>query len=152
MTFLLFPFVQACTVSPVPPVNIAIRFTYILQDWQQYSWPQQPPGWTLKSPSRENCDTYSPFVPFPDFDALLGGEVGGVEFGKLPFGACEEPIRWDDRNSASLFLPVSVRLLCYDPANCFPAASFILPPRGLVSPKAWWWIMMFTGKKCSSAI
>ena len=28
-----------------------------------------------------------------DFDALLGGEVGGVEFGKLPFGACEDPIR-----------------------------------------------------------
>lgn len=28
-----------------------------------------------------------------DFDTLLGGEVGGVEFGKLPFGACEEPIR-----------------------------------------------------------
>ncbi|MGH0148992.1 UNVERIFIED_CONTAM: hypothetical protein FKN15_021176 [Acipenser sinensis] len=27
-----------------------------------------------------------------DFDALLGGEVGGVEFGKLPFGACEDPI------------------------------------------------------------
>ncbi|KAF3854074.1 hypothetical protein F7725_014762 [Dissostichus mawsoni] len=27
------------------------------------------------------------------FDTLLGGEVGGVEFGKLPFGACEEPIR-----------------------------------------------------------
>ncbi|KAM3591695.1 uncharacterized protein V6R79_005896 [Siganus canaliculatus] len=59
-----------CTLSPLPPVDIAIRFTYILQDWQQYSWPQQP----------------------PDFDTLLGGEVGGVEFGKLPFGACEEPI------------------------------------------------------------
>ncbi|KAK2910702.1 hypothetical protein Q8A73_008417 [Channa argus] len=59
-----------CTLSALPPVNIAIRFTYILQDWQQHSWPQQP----------------------PDFDTLLGGEVGGVEFGKLPFGACEEPI------------------------------------------------------------
>uniref|UniRef100_A0A8C3A0T1 Rab3 GTPase-activating protein catalytic subunit n=1 Tax=Cyclopterus lumpus TaxID=8103 RepID=A0A8C3A0T1_CYCLU len=59
-----------CTLSPLPPINIAIRFTYILQDWQQYAWPQQP----------------------PDFDTLLGGEVGGVEFGKLPFGACEEPI------------------------------------------------------------
>uniref|UniRef100_A0A7N8YFX7 Rab3 GTPase-activating protein catalytic subunit n=1 Tax=Mastacembelus armatus TaxID=205130 RepID=A0A7N8YFX7_9TELE len=59
-----------CTLSPLPPVNIAIRFTYVLQDWQQYSWPQQP----------------------PDLDSLLGGEVGGVEFGKLPFGACEEPI------------------------------------------------------------
>ncbi|XP_047465417.1 rab3 GTPase-activating protein catalytic subunit isoform X2 [Mugil cephalus] len=59
-----------CTMFPSLPVNIAIRFTYILQDWQQHSWPQQP----------------------PDFDTLLGGEVGGVEFGKLPFGACEEPI------------------------------------------------------------
>ncbi|KAM6987009.1 rab3 GTPase-activating protein catalytic subunit [Aplochiton taeniatus] len=59
-----------CPLTPLPPINIAIRFTYILQDWQQYSWPQQP----------------------PDFDALLGGEVGGVEFGKLPFGACEDPI------------------------------------------------------------
>ncbi|XP_040922947.1 rab3 GTPase-activating protein catalytic subunit isoform X2 [Toxotes jaculatrix] len=59
-----------CSLSPLPPVNIAIRFTYILQDWQQHSWPQQP----------------------PDFDTILGGEVGGVEFGKLPFGACEEPI------------------------------------------------------------
>ncbi|XP_029383713.1 rab3 GTPase-activating protein catalytic subunit isoform X2 [Echeneis naucrates] len=58
------------SLSPPPPVNIAIRFTYILQDWQQHSWPQQP----------------------PDFDTLLGGEVGGVELGKLPFGACEEPI------------------------------------------------------------
>uniref|UniRef100_A0A6Q2WVR4 Rab3 GTPase-activating protein catalytic subunit n=1 Tax=Esox lucius TaxID=8010 RepID=A0A6Q2WVR4_ESOLU len=59
-----------CPLTPLPPINIAIRFTYVLQDWQQYSWPQQP----------------------PDFDTLLGGEVGGVEFGKLPFGACEDPI------------------------------------------------------------
>lgn len=28
-----------------------------------------------------------------DLDALVGGEVGGLEFGKLPFGACEDPIR-----------------------------------------------------------
>ncbi|CAG5912367.1 unnamed protein product [Menidia menidia] len=59
-----------CNLLPLPPVDVTIRFTYILQDWQQHSWPQQP----------------------PDFDALLGGEVGGVEFGNLPFGACEEPI------------------------------------------------------------
>ncbi|RXM33970.1 Rab3 GTPase-activating protein catalytic subunit [Acipenser ruthenus] len=32
-----------CPLTPIPPINIAIRFTYILQDWQQYSWPQQPP-------------------------------------------------------------------------------------------------------------
>ncbi|CAK6980189.1 rab3 GTPase-activating protein catalytic subunit [Scomber scombrus] len=66
----IFKSKTGCTLSPLPPINIAIRFTYILQDWQQYSWPQQP----------------------PDFDTLLCGEVGGVEFGKLPFGACEEPI------------------------------------------------------------
>ncbi|KAF4026507.1 hypothetical protein G4228_018634 [Cervus hanglu yarkandensis] len=59
-----------CPLTPLPPVNIAIRFTYVLQDWQQYFWPQQP----------------------PDIDALVGGEVGGLEFGKLPFGACEDPI------------------------------------------------------------
>lgn len=33
------------------------------------------------------------FGSLADFDTLLGGEVGGVECGKLPFGACEEPIR-----------------------------------------------------------
>ncbi|XP_010604488.1 rab3 GTPase-activating protein catalytic subunit isoform X2 [Fukomys damarensis] len=59
-----------CPLTPSPPVSIAIRFTYVLQDWQQYFWPQQP----------------------PDIDALVGGEVGGLEFGKLPFGACEDPI------------------------------------------------------------
>ncbi|KAM8933756.1 rab3 GTPase-activating protein catalytic subunit isoform 2-T2 [Pelodytes ibericus] len=59
-----------CPLMSLPPINIAIRFTYILQDWQQYIWPQQP----------------------PDIDALVGGEVGGLEFGKLPFGACEDPI------------------------------------------------------------
>ncbi|XP_049583647.1 rab3 GTPase-activating protein catalytic subunit isoform X7 [Syngnathus scovelli] len=58
------------TIYPLPPINVAIRFTYILQDWQQHSWPLQP----------------------PDFDNLLGGEVGVEEFGKLPFGACEETI------------------------------------------------------------
>ncbi|KAM9850623.1 rab3 GTPase-activating protein catalytic subunit [Aulostomus maculatus] len=66
----IFKSKTGCTLSPLPPINIAIRFTYILQDWQQYSWPQQP----------------------PDFDTLHGGEVGGVEFGNLPFGACEETI------------------------------------------------------------
>ncbi|XP_048339326.1 rab3 GTPase-activating protein catalytic subunit isoform X2 [Sphaerodactylus townsendi] len=59
-----------CPLTPLPPINISVRLTYVLQDWQQYFWPQQP----------------------PDIDALVGGEVGGLEFGKLPFGACEDPI------------------------------------------------------------
>ncbi|XP_061464911.1 rab3 GTPase-activating protein catalytic subunit isoform X2 [Rhineura floridana] len=59
-----------CPLTPLPPINVSIRLTYVLQDWQQYFWPQQP----------------------PDIDALVGGEVGGLEFGKLPFGACEDPI------------------------------------------------------------
>ncbi|XP_073401637.1 rab3 GTPase-activating protein catalytic subunit isoform X1 [Dendrobates tinctorius] len=59
-----------CPLTALPPVSIAIRFTYVLQDWQQHFWPQQP----------------------PDIDAVVGGEVGGLEFGKLPFGACEDPI------------------------------------------------------------
>lgn len=33
------------------------------------------------------------FFSCSDIDALVGGEVGGLEFGKLPFGACEDPIR-----------------------------------------------------------
>ncbi|MEE6489088.1 hypothetical protein FKM82_015480 [Ascaphus truei] len=33
-----------CPLTSLPPVSIAIRFTYILQDWQQYFWPQQPPA------------------------------------------------------------------------------------------------------------
>ncbi|EPY79469.1 hypothetical protein CB1_000925002 [Camelus ferus] len=32
------------------------------------------------------------YTHLSDIDALVGGEVGGLEFGKLPFGACEDPI------------------------------------------------------------
>nr|XP_006117129.1 rab3 GTPase-activating protein catalytic subunit isoform X1 [Pelodiscus sinensis] len=66
----IFKSKTGCPLTPLPPVSISIRLTYVLQDWQQYFWPQQP----------------------PDLDALVGGEVGGLEFGKLPFGACEDPI------------------------------------------------------------
>lgn len=43
---------QGCALTPMPPISISIRFTYVLQDWQQCSWPQQPPGASdLISPS-----------------------------------------------------------------------------------------------------
>lgn len=45
------------------------------------------------SPHRDNERGVRSIFVLADFDALLGGEVGGVEFGKLPFGACEDPIR-----------------------------------------------------------
>uniref|UniRef100_A0A8C4QM23 Rab3 GTPase-activating protein catalytic subunit n=1 Tax=Eptatretus burgeri TaxID=7764 RepID=A0A8C4QM23_EPTBU len=60
----------ACPLSSVPPVNVCVRFTYVLQDCQQYQWPQPP----------------------PDMDACVASEVGGLEIGKLPFGACEDPV------------------------------------------------------------
>ena len=60
----------ACPVSLPAPVTVAVRFTYMLQDWLHYSWSQQP----------------------PDFDSLSGGEVGVTEYGDLPFGACEDPV------------------------------------------------------------
>ena len=31
-------------MSPLPPVSVAVRLTYSIQDWTQYSWPQPPPG------------------------------------------------------------------------------------------------------------
>ncbi|CAJ0940640.1 unnamed protein product [Ranitomeya imitator] len=196
-----------CPLTALPPVNIAIRFTYVLQDWQQHFWPQQPPdtddggytqspdtddggytqspdtddggygqspdtddggygwspdtddggygqspdtddggygwspdtddggdeqspdtddggyGWSPdtddggdgqspdtddggyrqspdtddggdgKSPDTDDGgDRQSPDIDDGDIDAVVGGEVGGLEFGKLPFGACEDPI------------------------------------------------------------
>lgn len=56
----------------------------------------------IGSDVRQSCDSVSHisyglllcyYCVLADFDTLLGGEVGGVEFGKLPFGACEEPVR-----------------------------------------------------------
>uniref|UniRef100_A0A672P1M9 Rab3 GTPase-activating protein catalytic subunit n=1 Tax=Sinocyclocheilus grahami TaxID=75366 RepID=A0A672P1M9_SINGR len=75
-----------CPLTPLPPISISIRFTFVLQDGQQCSWPQQP----------------------PDFDALLAGEVGGVEFGKLPFGACEDPISDISQALSKLTEPAAV--------------------------------------------
>ncbi|KAI0217388.1 Rab3 GTPase-activating protein catalytic subunit [Lamellibrachia satsuma] len=55
-------------VSPVPAVSVTVRFTYLLQDWVHYGWPQAP----------------------PDFDA--NSDIGFTDFGDLPFGACEDPV------------------------------------------------------------
>ncbi|XP_077997168.1 rab3 GTPase-activating protein catalytic subunit-like [Glandiceps talaboti] len=60
----------ASPISPLPPVSVSVRFTYVLQDWTSYAWPQLP----------------------PDFDGPSGSEVGYSGFGKLPFGAVEDPV------------------------------------------------------------
>ena len=53
-----------------PPVRVAVRFTYVLQEWPLYEWSQAP----------------------PDMDSFSGAEVGVGEFGVLPFGACTDPV------------------------------------------------------------
>ncbi|XP_077502332.1 RAB3 GTPase activating protein subunit 1 [Amblyomma americanum] len=54
--------------SPTP-IQLTIRFTYMLQDWSPASWPQLPPD-----------------VTNDWFD------IGNLKLGKLPFGALEDPI------------------------------------------------------------
>ncbi|CAH3157487.1 unnamed protein product, partial [Porites evermanni] len=61
----------ACPVSPVPPVTLTVRFTYILDEWTDYAWPQEP----------------------PDPSSCLECKVGVDDLGRLPFGACLDPIR-----------------------------------------------------------
>ena len=51
-------------------MNVAIRFTYILSDWWEQSWPQLPPD-----------------------VSHFGGEVGFTTWDVLPFGAVNDPIR-----------------------------------------------------------
>ena len=58
-------------MSPLPAVTVAVRFTYQLNDWMHYNWNQAP----------------------PDLESYSGEEVGLTEFGDLPFGACEDPVR-----------------------------------------------------------
>jgi len=36
-------------MSPLPPVSVAVRLTFSIQDWTQYSWPQLPPGSTFNA-------------------------------------------------------------------------------------------------------
>ena len=52
------------------PVTISIRFTFVLKDWINSQWTQEP----------------------PDFDFLQGETLGVAELGKLPFGASFDPI------------------------------------------------------------
>lgn len=63
---------QACPISPVPPVTLTIRFTYILDEWTDYAWPQEP----------------------PDPSSCLECKVGVKNLGTLPFGACQDPLRY----------------------------------------------------------
>jgi Rab3 GTPase-activating protein catalytic subunit len=57
-------------VSPAPPVTVAVRFTYVLQEWAFNNWLQGPVD--LDKPEEDNTAT---------------------EFSQLPFGACEDPVR-----------------------------------------------------------
>ncbi|XP_031567041.1 rab3 GTPase-activating protein catalytic subunit-like [Actinia tenebrosa] len=60
----------ACSASPCPPVTVSVRFTYILDEWTDYAWPQEP----------------------PDLSSSIECEVGMTDLGTLPFGATQDPI------------------------------------------------------------
>ena len=57
-------------MQSLPAVSVAVRFTYVLQEWALYNWSQAP----------------------PDIESASGVNLGVTEFGELPFGACEDPI------------------------------------------------------------
>ncbi|XP_076118047.1 rab3 GTPase-activating protein catalytic subunit-like isoform X3 [Mytilus galloprovincialis] len=60
----------ATQVTPRPTVDVAVRFTYQLQEWVNSPWPQEP----------------------PDLSSPMEDEIGCSSFGSLPFGAIEDPI------------------------------------------------------------
>ncbi|XP_029053343.1 rab3 GTPase-activating protein catalytic subunit [Osmia bicornis bicornis] len=60
---------EGCGVR-LDPVMISIRFSYLLKDWTNSTWTQEP----------------------PDFDFMQGETLGVAELGKLPFGATYDPI------------------------------------------------------------
>lgn len=60
---------EGCSIR-LDPVNVSIKFTYLLKDWTSYTWTQEP----------------------PDFDFMQGETLGVVELGKLPFGATFDPV------------------------------------------------------------
>ncbi|XP_062600840.1 rab3 GTPase-activating protein catalytic subunit-like [Saccostrea cucullata] len=66
----IFKAKMATQVMPRPTVMVAVRFTYILTEWHNAAWPQEP----------------------PDLSSPMEDEVGCSDFGNLPFGACEDPV------------------------------------------------------------
>lgn len=67
----------------------------------------------IKSEITPKSHTFHDFLSslvIADFDALLAGEVGGVEFGKLPFGACEDPIRFFGTTSHNISIFQNITL------------------------------------------
>ena len=52
------------------PAIISIRFSYVVKDWINSAWTQEP----------------------PDFDFFQGETLGVAELGKLPFGATYDPV------------------------------------------------------------
>ena len=69
----LFFYSKNCPISPAPPVTITVRFTYTLDEWAEYAWPQEP----------------------PDPTSCLGCQVGIKDLHTLPFGAGQDPIRYE---------------------------------------------------------
>ncbi|XP_052673604.1 rab3 GTPase-activating protein catalytic subunit-like isoform X1 [Crassostrea angulata] len=69
---------MATQVMPRPTVMVAVRFTYILTEWHNSTWPQEPPVYVR--------------VNSKDFSSPMEDEVGCSDFGNLPFGASEDPV------------------------------------------------------------
>ncbi|KYM94324.1 PREDICTED: rab3 GTPase-activating protein catalytic subunit isoform X1 [Cyphomyrmex costatus] len=61
---------EGCGVK-IDSVMVSVRFSYLLKDWTNSTWTQEP----------------------PDFDFMQGETLGVAELGKLPFGATFDPIR-----------------------------------------------------------
>ncbi|KAG7208653.1 hypothetical protein KM043_014858 [Ampulex compressa] len=60
---------EGCGVR-LDPATISVRFSYLLKDWTNSTWTQEP----------------------PDFDFMQGETLGVAELGKLPFGATFDPV------------------------------------------------------------
>lgn len=60
---------ERCRIR-LDPIMTSIRFSYLLKDWTNSTWTQEP----------------------PDFDFMQGETLGVAELGKLPFGAAFDPV------------------------------------------------------------